>query len=111
MEAHLFRSWNTLPCNQSLKPKFQFQTPLAQKFPNGTLELVPFGANSDLCCNFPDGTLALLLFGANSDLPWDWKSRRFLIGDSSVLSLAPRNYLILAPTWILVGIVLLAPQN
>ena len=38
----------------------------------GTQELIPFGANSDLCWNFPDGTLELIPFGANSDIPWDW---------------------------------------
>ena len=69
MEICLFRSCNTLPRAQNLKLKFEFQTPLAKNSPAGTLELIPFGANSDLRWNCPAGTLELLPFGANLDLP------------------------------------------
>ena len=78
-EICLFRSWYTLLHAQNLKPTFEFQTPLSQNSPTGTLELIPFGTNSDLrrncklCRNCPSGTSYLLPFGANSDLPWDWK--------------------------------------
>ena len=65
-EIRLFRSWNTLPRAKNLKPKFEFQTSLAQNAPAGTSELFPFGTNSDL--------------------RWDWKSREILLGDSSLLS-------------------------
>ena len=65
-EIRLFRSWNTLPHTKNLKPKFEFQTSLAQNAPAGTSELIPFGTNSDLC--------------------WDWKSREIILRDSSLLS-------------------------
>ena len=44
-EIRLFRSWYTLLRAQNLKPKFEFQTPLAQNSPAGTSELIPFGAS------------------------------------------------------------------
>ena len=72
-EIHLFRSWNTVPCAQNLKPKFEFKTLLAQNFPAGTSELIPFGANWDLRWSCPAGTLELIMFGARSDLLWDLK--------------------------------------
>ena len=72
-EIRLFRYWNTLPRAQNLKPKFEFQTRLAQNSPAGTSELISFGANSDLRWNCPAGTSELLSFVANSDFPWDWK--------------------------------------
>ena len=72
-EIRLFRYWHTLPRARNLKPKFEFQTPLAQNSPAGTSELIPFGAKLDLRWNYPSGTSELLPFGANSDLPWDWK--------------------------------------
>ena len=71
-EICLFRSWNNLPRAQNLKLKFEFQTPLAQNSPTGTLELITFSANLYLCWNCPAGTSELLPFGANLDLPWDW---------------------------------------
>ena len=73
-EIHLFVSWYTLPRARNLKPTFEFQTLLAQNYPVGTMEIFPFGANSDLRrnCelrrNCPAGTLELLPFGANSDI-------------------------------------------
>ena len=66
------KSWYTLPRAQTLKPKIEFQNPLAQNSPAGTSKLIPFGANSDLCWNFPAGTSELFPFGANLDLPWGW---------------------------------------
>ena len=65
-EIRLFRSWNTLPRAQNLKPKFEFQTSLAR--------------------NYPAGTLELLSFGSNSDFPWDWRSSEILLRDSSLIS-------------------------
>ena len=85
-EIRLFRSWNTLPRAQNLKPKFEFQTPLAQNSPSGAPELIPFGTNSGPSCNCPAGTWELLPFGANSDISWDWRFLEILIGDSSLLS-------------------------
>ena len=35
-EIYFFRSWNTLPRAQNFKPKFEFQTSLAQNYPVGT---------------------------------------------------------------------------
>ena len=35
-ETRLFRSWNTLPCAQNFKPKFEFKTSLALNSPVGT---------------------------------------------------------------------------
>ena len=64
-EIRLFRFWNTLPHAQNLKPKFEFQTLLAQ--------------------NSPAGTSELLLFGAKSDSPWNWIFPEILLGDSSLL--------------------------
>ena len=37
----------------------------------GALELIPFGASSDLRWNFPAGTLELIPFCARSDRLWD----------------------------------------
>ena len=81
----LFRSWYTLPHAQNLKPKFEFQTPLAQNSHAGTSELLPFGANSDIPWDwkFPEipscgflfaftGTSELIPFGTNSDLCWNY---------------------------------------
>ena len=70
-ETHLFRSCNTVPRAQNLKPKFEFQTPLAQKFPAGTSELIPFGANLDLCRNCPAGISEIFPFGASLDILWN----------------------------------------
>ena len=64
-ETRLFRSWNTLPCAQNFKPKFEFQTSLAQNSPVGTSELLPFGANLDL--------------------PWDWIFPEILLVYSSLI--------------------------
>ena len=64
-EICFFRSWNTLPCAQNLKPKFEYQTPLVQNSPVGTSWLLPFGANLDL--------------------PWDWRFLESPIVDSSLL--------------------------
>ena len=85
-EIRLFRSWNTLPRARNLKPKFEFQTPLAQNSPAGSSELIPFGANSNLPWNCHSGTLELPSFGANLDLPWDWIFSDILLRDSSLLS-------------------------
>ena len=65
-EISLLRSWNTLPRAQNVKPKFEFQTSLAQNSPASTSELIPFDANSYL--------------------PWDWKFPEILLEDSSLLS-------------------------
>ena len=64
-EIRFFISWNTLPRAQNFKPKFEFQTSLAQNSPVGTSELLPFGANLDL--------------------PWDWIFPEILLGDSSLV--------------------------
>ena len=53
------------------KPKFEFQTLLAQNSPAGTSELIPFSANLDLCWNCPCGTSEFPPFSANLDLLWD----------------------------------------
>ena len=97
---YLFRYLNTLPCAQNLKPKFEFQTPLARNSPAGTSELITFGANSDLRRNCKlrrnclAGTSELIPFGANSDLPWEWKlpdisSRGLLFAFSGASELIP----------------------
>ena len=65
-EINFFWSWNPLPCTQNFKPKFEFQTSLAQNSPLGTLEFLPFGANLDL--------------------PWDWKLPNIPGRDSSLFS-------------------------
>ena len=93
-EIRIFRSWYTLPRARNLKPTFEFQNLLAWSSPSGTLELIPFGANSDLRWNFPAGTSELLPFGANSYLLWDWKfleipSRVFLFAFARTSELIP----------------------
>ena len=64
-EIQFLISSNTLPCARNFKPKFEFQTSLAQNSPVGTSELLPFGANLDL--------------------PWDWIFPKILLGDSSLI--------------------------
>ena len=82
------------------KTVFEFQTSFARISPDGTSEIIPFGANSDLhrnctlCRNFSAGTSELLLFGANSNLPWEWKypeitSWGFLFAFSGTSELIP----------------------
>ena len=93
-EIRLFGYWYILPRAQNLKPKFEFQTLLAQNSPAVTLELIHFGANLDLCWNCPASTLELLPFGSKSYLPWDLKfleitSRGFLSAFSDTLELIP----------------------
>ena len=109
------RSWYTLPHAQNLKLIFEFQTPLAQNSPAGTLELIPFGSNSDLrrnCKlrrNFPAGTSELIPFGANSDLCWNCPagtSELIPFGASSDLlwdlrfpDIPSRGFLLAFPRW------------
>ena len=88
-DIHLFRSWNTLPRAQNLKPKFEFQTPLAQNFPAGTSESIPFGAKWYLRWNCPAGTLELIPFGVSSDLLWDLR----------FLDIPYRGFLLVFPRW------------
>ena len=65
-EIRFSRYLNTLPHAQNFKPKFEFQTLLAQNSLVGTSEFLPFGTNSDL--------------------PWYWRFPEIFLGDSSVLS-------------------------
>ena len=88
-EIRLFRSWNTLPRAQNLKPKFEFQTPLAQNYPSGTSELILFGANWDLRWNCPAGTSELILFGTSWDLLWDLRFLEITFG----------GFLLVSPRW------------
>ena len=41
---------------------------------SGALEIIPFGASSDLCWNFPAGKLELIPLGASLDRLWDLRS-------------------------------------
>ena len=68
-----------------LKPKFEFQTPLARDSPAGTSESIRFGANQDLRWNCPADTQELIPFCARlyillvlrfPDIPY-WNSSLF----------------------------------
>ena len=72
-------SWYTLPRVHNFKPLFEFQTPPAQNYPAGTLELIPLAPtriyveilhNLDivsLAQKYPAGTSELFPLGTNSD--------------------------------------------
>ena len=81
-EIRFFVFWYHLPRAQNIKPIFLFPTPLVQKFPAGTLELIRFGANSDprrnctLCRNFSAGTSELTLFWRQLGRPLGMKIPR-----------------------------------
>ena len=93
MEIRLFISWYTLPLNRNLKFTFEFQTPLAQNSSAGTQELVSFDATR-IYVGIVNYVVIFLL------VPWNYfllaptcislvneNSWRFLLGDSSLLSL------------------------
>ena len=96
-ETSLFISWYTLPLAQNLKPTFEFQTPLAQNSPASTSELITFGANLHLCrnCklrrNFPLAPRNYFLLAPTRISLGIGNPQRFLLGDSSLILLAPRN--------------------
>ena len=72
-EILLFRSWYTLPRSRNLKFIFELKTPLAQSSSAGTSELFPFAPTR-------------IYVG--------------IINYVGIVPLAPRNYLLLAPTCI-----------
>ena len=87
-EICFFVSWYTLPRALNFKPIFEFQSLQAQKYPDGTSELIPLAPTRiyveivhyveivPLAQNYPASTSELFLLDANLDLHGNCTLRR-----------------------------------